>query len=601
VSRSTSKRRLPNFAVGLIAIILVIFGLYLAFTKTLPFVGPGYQVKGVFRDAQNVSVKAPVRIAGVNVGTVTEVKPLPSSNAAEVTMAISDAGRPIHQDARIQLRPRLFLEGNLFVDIHPGSPSAPEAGNGFTFPIQQTSNSVQLDQVLTTLQSDVRGNLQLLLQNVGDAFQKYGGAEGLRQLYLTGGPAFKNTALVNQALLGTKQDDLAHLITNFDKVAAALNKNDPELRQLITNFNGVAGAFAVQQQALATSVHELPGVLEAAQPVFTNLNTSLPFVRAFAREALPGVRSSGPALDAATPFVRQLRGLVSKPELRGLTADLRPTVPQLAKLTKRQVPFMEQARSLASCFNNVIIPWSNSSVQNSHEGAAGTVYQETGYGLVGIGGESRQGDANGQTVKVQAGGGTNTLGIPLNVVQGTNGAVGVTGAGPAAVITGSEPNLTDSPKTDFKPNAPCENQDPPNLGTSTGPAPPQFPLPRSSGTPFLRSSAKDTPLGHLVQQGLDIYNLQLQAQAAANAGNTKRAEELNKRYVKQFSDYYDSGKEKRYLQLLGNETGGNIPSSFIASMLEGFKQTGSGAGQGSGGTAAPSLSDAVRKAVGAGN
>ena len=46
-------------------------------------------------------------------------------DAAIVTMEITDTALPIHQDATMKLRPRLFLEGNLFVDLHPGSPDAP--------------------------------------------------------------------------------------------------------------------------------------------------------------------------------------------------------------------------------------------------------------------------------------------------------------------------------------------------------------------------------------------------------------------------------------------------------------------------------------------
>ena len=175
-----------------------------------------------------------------------------------ITMQIKDSGRPIHEDARMQLRPRLFLEGNLFVDIHPGSPSSPELPSGGEIPIQQTSNSVQLDQLLTTLQSDVRGNLQLLLKELGDSFQKYGGADGLRQIYLSGGPAYKNTAWVNEAFLGTEPGDLQGVIRNFDRVAVALNRNQPQLKDLITNLRVVTGSFASEDQALATSIQELP-------------------------------------------------------------------------------------------------------------------------------------------------------------------------------------------------------------------------------------------------------------------------------------------------------------------------------------------------------
>ena len=69
----------------------------------------------------------------------------------------------------MKLRPRLFLEGNLFVDLKPGSPNAPEADDGHTFPVGQTAVAVQLDQVLTTLQADVRADLQILLDEFGNA------------------------------------------------------------------------------------------------------------------------------------------------------------------------------------------------------------------------------------------------------------------------------------------------------------------------------------------------------------------------------------------------------------------------------------------------
>jgi phospholipid/cholesterol/gamma-HCH transport system substrate-binding protein len=513
------KRRLPNVLIGLIAIVLVLAGFFLAFTKRVPFTDRGYEVQAVFQNAQNVAERSPVRIAGVNVGEVIKVEQMADSNAAVLTMTVSEEGRPIHSDARLQLRPRLFLEGNYFVDLHPGSPSAPELEEGDPIPIQQTSNSVQLDQILTnTLQADVRGNLQLLLRELGNGLQKYGGAEGLRQLYLTGAPAYKNTALVNEALLGTEPGDLSSLVRNFDRVAVALTTNEEQLKDLITNLRIVTGSFAAEDQALASSIRQLPGVLAAARPVFDNLNASFPPLRAFAREALPGVRSTGPTIDAALPFIRQLRALVSRSELRGLTADLRPTIPQLAKLIKRQVPFMEQARALSSCFSNVVIPWSSDRVGDGDTDAAGDpifpVFKETGYGLVGIAGESRSGDANGQYIRVAIGGGTNT------VVQPTPAGSGV--AGPLAGVSmnpllGAEPSLTDSAKTPIKPGVPCENQERPDLGSTQTPPPTQFPTPGGGALPILRTAAMQTPLGPALRELKGIWDQMLDARAGIRA------------------------------------------------------------------------------------
>jgi phospholipid/cholesterol/gamma-HCH transport system substrate-binding protein len=501
------KRRLPNFAVGLIAIMLVLVGLFLAFTKRIPFTDRGYEIEAVFRNAQNVAEKSPVRIAGVNVGEVIKVEPMPESNAAVLKMVISEQGRPIHTDARVQLRPRLFLEGNYFLDMHPGSPSAPELEEGEAIPIQQTANSVQLDQILTnTLQVDVRGNLQLLLKELGDGLQKYGGAEGLRELYLTGEPAYKNTALVNEAFLGTQPGDLSGLVRNFDRVAIALNRNQEQLKDVVTNLRIVTGSFAAEDEALASSVRQLPGVLRAARPVFDNLNAAFPPLRAFAREALPGVRSTPATIDAALPYIRQLRALVSREELRGLTADLRPTIPQLAKLTTRQIPFLEQARALASCFSNVVIPWSNDEVGNGDTDAAGDpiypVFKETGYGLVGIAGESRSGDANGQYIRVAVGGGTNTIVTPAPARSGLEGPLVGVSQNPLA---GAEPSIEDSKKTPYRPATPCENQEAPDLAATVTDPPNQFPTP-GGGLPILETPAIETPLGPALREYKDIYD-----------------------------------------------------------------------------------------------
>jgi phospholipid/cholesterol/gamma-HCH transport system substrate-binding protein len=501
--RANESSRLPSWLIGLVLVVVIAIASVLAFTKELPW-GDAYEVRAVFGSAQNLRTDSPVRIAGVNVGKVTKVEPLtsaeseevtaqtaqtsggeqpptsgeaPVQQAALVTMELNEDALPLHQDASFKLRPRLFLEGNYFVDMEPGSPNAPVTDDGYTYPVNQTAYSVQLDQILTTLQGDVRSDLQLFLDQLGNAFIKYGGAEGFRELYRTSAPAGKYTSQVNQAVLGTEPGDLSGLIRGLDHVVRGLGRNEATLQDLVTNFRIFSGSFAAEDIALGEAIEELPNTLEAARPAFANLNSSFPALRAFAREALPGTRSSPATLRAAIPFVEQVRQLVSEQELRGLVADLRPTIPQLAELSQRSVPFLNQSRALASCFNEVIIPWANDTVnpidpagQYPHD-PVGRVFEETGYGLAGIASESRSGDANGQYVRVEAGGGVNTVKIP-NAIPSFNGvglqdAVGLT----PFPILGSMPNIEDSAKTPFKPNKACETQDPPNLDAGVGPAP----------------------------------------------------------------------------------------------------------------------------------
>jgi virulence factor Mce-like protein len=481
---------IQNWQIGLIAIAAVVIGFYLAFAKSLPFAGDGYTVKAVFSDAQSLRAKSPVRIAGVQVGEVTEVEHVTDSNgngldAAMVTMKISDEGRPIKEDAAMTLRPRLFLEGNLFVDVQPGSPGAEELESGSIVPIDQTSISVQFDQVLTTLQDPVRDDLQIFLKEFGDALDRYGGAEGFRESFRTSPAAYKYTSQVNEAFLGTEPGDLAGVIVNLDRVARALNQSQVQLQDLVTNLRVVTGSFAAESASLETAIAELPRALEVGRPALAKLNSSFPALRAFSREALPGVKAADRALPDAIPWIFQLRKLVSRKELRGLVKDLRPTIPKLARLARASLPFLEEARALSSCFNNVVIPWSNTTVPNATAGLgidppAKEVYKETGYGLVGIAGESRSGDPNGQYIRVAAGGGTNTIVTPP--------IPGINGPGPAAPsagtlfapIQGAEPQaLPTAPgtiepyiKTPFRPDLPCENQDPPILNSNLAPAPP---------------------------------------------------------------------------------------------------------------------------------
>jgi phospholipid/cholesterol/gamma-HCH transport system substrate-binding protein len=473
------RGRVSNFTIGAVVAAALVIATVLAFSRGLPF-GGGYEVKAVFSTSQSIADGSPVRVAGVQVGEVTDVEEIAAAGdgagaagddqpAALVTMRIDDAGRPVREDATMQLRPRLFLEGNLFVDLKPGSPEAPEAEDGYTVPINQTSVSVQLYDVLGTLPHDVRRELQVFVDEFGSALIDHGGATGLNEFYRSSPGAFRYTSQVNEALLGRHRGDLAGVIRNLGRVSRALTRNPGQLEDLVTNLRVVTGSFASEDAALERAIAELPRTLRAARPAFANLNASFPSLRSFAREAVPGVRSLGPTVTAATPFARQLRRLASPRELGGLATDLRPTVPRLARLSRSGADLLEQGRALSSCFNHVIIPWANDEVDGGPgypHPAVGPVYKETGYGLVGLAGESRSGDANGQTIRLNAGSGTNVV-----ATDPEGAAEPFFGLTPLPLL-GGMPSIESSAKTPFLPERPCENQDPPDLSAVAAAPPP---------------------------------------------------------------------------------------------------------------------------------
>ena len=240
--RTHGSKRLPNWAIGLIAIVVISIASVLAYTKTLPWADP-YEVRATFASAQNVRVKSPVRIAGVKVGEVTGVEHLNTDRRGAdraVRPGPGDAprsrrpglrgGRGGDDEARPRRRCRCTRtrasscarasssRATSSSTSSPGSPNAPETDEDHQFPITQTSNSVQLDQVLTTLQSDVRADLQTFLDQFGNALIKYEGAEAFNELYRSSAGAGRYTSQVNNAFLGKRPHDLSGLIRNLDRV-----------------------------------------------------------------------------------------------------------------------------------------------------------------------------------------------------------------------------------------------------------------------------------------------------------------------------------------------------------------------------------------------
>ena len=478
IFKRKGKRRtgVSKFTAGLVGIVLIIVFTYFAYTKFAnPFASP-YTVSATFTNAHGIVPGALVRIAGVNVGKVTAVTTDPSCRnqastnhvacqAAEVQMTIGQGGLPIHDDATFAIRPRTFLEGNFFVDVSPGTPEAPVAHSGHTFPIQQGIEPVQFDQVLTSLQSNTRQNLQTLLQQFGTAV-KQGGPSFNRsiQYWL---PAYKYSSIVSHDALGLQPNDLSNYMTDQATTAAAIDAHPHNLESLITDFNITANAFARRNVALENTIVQLPRTLSAAIPAFNALNAAFPPLRRLAVALIPGVKSTGPMVDASLPFITQLNDLVQPSELRGLTADLKPTIPALAKLTLDTIPLMKnEVRPASSCVANIIYPWSQLTVPDSHFNSSNgfpphKVYIEAVDYLPGLAGESRDFDANGPYVRILGTGGTLTYSLQPGMFG--QALTKLDAVQPQVPPGGKEPP--------FEPTVPCESQAPiTNLATpSSGP------------------------------------------------------------------------------------------------------------------------------------
>jgi ABC-type transporter Mla subunit MlaD len=494
------KERTGADAVTVGAIVLGVLAVltFFGFAKHVPFTH-GYRVKAVFASATSIRKNSPVRIAGVNVGKVKGIDRQDGTNASVVTMEIDGKGLPIHKDAQVKIRPRIFLEGNFYVEMEPGTPSAPTLSSGDTIPITQTSEPVQLDQVLTALQTDTREDLKAALAGYGQALtykptaaddvgqdpevRGLTGAQALNKAARYGAPAFRDTAIVNHAFLGTEPHDLSGVVRGVGRVSKALDANEAQLKDLITNFDHAMAIFAAQATNLRATIHLLPGVLRTADRALTSLNAAFPPLRGFARDILPGVRETPATINAAFPWIAQARKLLSKPELRGLVADLRPATTSLARVSDATVRLLPQADLVSKCATNVILPTGDIKISDGALTTGRENYKEFWYTMVGLAGEGQNFDGNGPYVRFQPGGGDQTISTGKE-----GGALGDTlfSNAPAKPL-GTRPAYPGK-RPPYKPDVPCYTDKLPDLnGAPSG-------LPDGGGTTVAPVAADTTSL-----------------------------------------------------------------------------------------------------------
>jgi phospholipid/cholesterol/gamma-HCH transport system substrate-binding protein len=412
------KWRPSNAAIAVIFILVFTIGPYLAFTKHVPFTGYGYTLNATFSNGVNISTKSPVRIAGVDVGKVIEVGR--DGNNTKVTFTVDGKGRPIHDDAFADIRPRIFLEGNFFIDLDPGSPSAPEMDSGATIPVSHTATGVQFDQILTALQSPVRADLSHLLESFGTALNRKPtaaedatqlpevkgktGAEGLNGAFKYGGDAGRYSAQVTNALLGTSSGDLSRLVAGAGRTFGALARREADLQGLIVNLDTFTGALAAQSKNLSATVEQLAPTLRVGRKSLASLNSTLPPLRAWAIEFRPAVAELPALISAAKPWIAQARPLLSGREAGGVARLLQESAPGLSGATQAgKANTIPQSNRISLCTSRVFVPTGNETIEDRFQ--TGPNYREFFYYLANFAGWGQNFDGNGHYLRLQPGGG----------------------------------------------------------------------------------------------------------------------------------------------------------------------------------------------------
>jgi ABC-type transporter Mla subunit MlaD len=469
---------------GIVVLVLILIGTYFGFTKHIPLTH-GFRLKAVFSSTLNIRPRSPVRIAGVPVGKVDSIQRIGSTGL--VTMDIENGGLPIHADATVKIRPRIFLEGNFFVELQPGSPSARTVSSGYTIPITHTSDPVQIDQVLSALNSDTRANLQVFLAEFGDALTRkptaaedaeqdpevrgLNAAQALNKAIQHSPEAARTSAILGQALGGAEQHDLSKLIAGVGRTTAALNVHEQQLGELIVNFNTFLGSLAAQSSSLNTAVAQLPGALHSATGAFRALDAAAPPIRAFSLDIIPGVQQTPATIQAAFPWIVQARALLAPSEFGGVAEGLSKATPALAALLAPQPEFFNQANIISKCLTKVFLPASEVKLQDGTRTAGVSAQQEFLDFFLDFNAAGQSFDGNGAYQRLLATGGAQTIVTPEVPLFGSSAKTFPLAATSSLTPLGTSPRLPAS-EPPYKPLVACYTQQLPNFNgpQSQGPA-----------------------------------------------------------------------------------------------------------------------------------
>lgn len=410
-----------------------------------------------------------MRIAGIDVGAVQGVSP--DGRASEIAFTVDDNGLPIHTDATVRIRDRLFLEGGYYLELDPGSPSAPIAPDGFTIPESQTATPVQFYNVLSTFDAATRAGLANFLDTLNEGFSaspgaplSQSGAGGLKTAIPQPTPVLRDVAWISQALRGTHPGDVQTLLSSASSLTGELAGSSAQLADLVHGLNVTSSALASSDGALAQSVSGIDQTLQSAPGALVAIDRALPPLVNLAQALDPSLKVAPPLLDALNGAVQQLAAIVAPAERARLLSTLNATFTQFPTILTHLATAFPIAKQVTDCLNTHVIPILRQQVPDGALSTGHPVWQDFAHFLPGIAGATGSFDANGPYTRTLAGAGSNS---PTGGALGSLPIIGqLVGSSPpgGTSLLGARPVWVGELKSsDFRPDVPCATQAVPSL------------------------------------------------------------------------------------------------------------------------------------------
>jgi phospholipid/cholesterol/gamma-HCH transport system substrate-binding protein len=327
--RDAIRKRAGDFTAIIVLMVIALgVGAYILSQERLrfPFLQSApFKLKAELATAQAVVAGQgqTVRVAGVRIGDIGGVSL--KNGRAIVTMDLDPEYKGlIHTDATALLRPKTGLK-DMFLEINPGSNSAPAAKANWTMPIRNTLPDINPDEIFSALDVDTRDYLKLLVNGAGRGLQ--GRGNDLQDVFRRFEPTHRDLARVSQAV-ATRRTNLRRLINSLNLLNGELASRHTDVSQLIGTSATVFRAFASEDANISRAVADFPAALRQTTGTLGKVQTYANVLAPTAEHLRPAVRALNTANHAIIPFAKETAPIL-RTQIRPFVRDARPVVRDL--------------------------------------------------------------------------------------------------------------------------------------------------------------------------------------------------------------------------------------------------------------------------------
>lgn len=223
--------------------------------------------KAIFTDVAGLSVGDDVRIAGVRVGTVHEIK-IVKHDLAQISFTVVK-DRPLPRSTEAHLRYR-NLVGQRYLDIEQG-PGDPNdiLKNGGTIPQTQTFNALDLTALFQGFQPLFKGlNADQINSLSTEIIQTLQGEGGSLELLLTNLGDLTNAIADKDQVIGSVVDNLSSVLT-------VVGDRDTQLSNLLLQLQQFISGLSADRKTIGTSIDSINALTTSTADLLTQVRAPL--------------------------------------------------------------------------------------------------------------------------------------------------------------------------------------------------------------------------------------------------------------------------------------------------------------------------------------